>query len=314
MKVIEHLDRAKNPLFSYEIIPPIRGRNASELIEIVSALEPLHPPFIDVTSHSAEAQYEELPDGTIHRKIKKKRPGTVSICGIIQNRFKIDTVAHLLCNGFTREETEDAIIELNYLGIQNVLAIHGDAVNYRKKIADDRSVNQYTSQLVKQISDLRKGQFLDEIDDADPIDFCIGVGGYPEKHFESPNLNMDLRYLKAKIDAGADYIVTQMFFDNQHFFDFEKRCREAGITVPIIPGLKILSNSKQLTSIPKYFHIDIPDTFTKEILENRQYSKTIGLEWATKQVADLLAHGVKNVHFYIMNSTKSVSQLVKTFL
>ncbi len=311
MKVTEHIDNAKDPLFSFEIIPPQRGKSAQEIIEIVKDLEPFNPPFIDVTSHSAEAYYEEGRDGDIKRRVRKKRPGTISICGIIQNRFKIDTVAHLLCRGFTREETEDAIIELNYLGIHNILAVRGDETNYKKPVHSGRSENLYASDLVKQLDNLRSGIYLDEILNADAVDLCIGVGGYPEKHFEAPNLKKDVQFIKQKVDAGADYIVTQMFFNNKDYFNFVDECRKAGITVPIIPGLKILNNPKQLTSIPKNFYVNIPTELSEEIEENPNYIHEIGVKWCIKQCEELLNNGVMSIHYYIMSGAKAVTKVLK---
>jgi len=311
MKVIEHIDNAKDPLFSFEIIPPIRGKSAQEIIDIVKDLEPFNPPFIDVTSHPAEAYYEENTVGEVKRRVRKKRPGTISICGIIQNRFKIDTVAHLLCRGFTREETEDAIIELNYLGIHNILAVRGDETNYKKPVQAGRTVNVFASDLVKQLNDLRSGIYLDEIINADPVDLCIGVGGYPEKHFEAPNLKKDIEYLKQKVDAGADYIVTQMFFNNADFFHFVDKCRKAGITVPIIPGLKIINNPKQLTSIPKNFYVNIPTELSEEIEKNPKHTREIGVEWCLKQCEELLDSGIMCIHYYIMSGAKAVTKVLK---
>ena len=311
MKVIEHIEKAKDPIFSYEIIPPKRGTSVQEITDIVKDLTPFNPPYIDVTSHSAEAYYEENDKGDVKRHIRKKRPGTISICGIIQNRFKIDTVPHLLCRGFTREETEDAIIELNYLGIHNMLAIRGDETNYQKPVQSGRSVNVYASDLVKQMNDLRSGIYMDEIINADPIYFCIGVGGYPEKHFEAPNLKKDIEYLKQKVDAGADYIVTQMFFNNDDFFNFETECRNAGIEVPIIPGIKILGSEKQLKSIPKNFYVNIPTALSDEVDEAPKYAKEIGINWCTKQCEGLLNNGVKNIHFYIMSGAAGITEVLK---
>lgn len=313
MKVIEHLANAKNPLFSFEIVPPPRGRSVNDLLQIVEALAPLDPPWIDVTAHASNAYYHENPDGTIVRKTLKKRPGTIGICGIIQNRFRIDTVAHILCLGFTREETEDALIELNFLGIHNVLALRGDFPNYEKEISKDRSVNKYASDLVSQFSDLRKGVFIETISNSAPLDFCVGIAGYPEKHFEAANLKTDLHFLKKKVDAGADYIVTQMFFDNDSFFSFVKSAREIGITVPIIPGVKILRSAAQLKSIPKTFHIDFPDALVDEVQQNPSHAAEIGQRWTEKQVEGLLAAGVPGVHFYIMNDTPVVAEIVRKF-
>lgn len=313
MKVIEHLAAAREPLFSYEIVPPPRGRSVQDILQIVEALAPLNPPWIDVTAHASNAYYHENPDGTIVRKTLRKRPGTIGICGIIQNRFRIDTVAHILCLGFTREETEDALIELNFLGIHNVLALRGDFPNYEKEISKNRSVNKYASDLVCQFADLRKGTFVETISNSAPLDFCVGIAGYPEKHFEAANLKTDLQYLKYKVDCGADYIVTQMFYDNQKYFDFVKACRSVGIQVPIIPGVKILRSQAQLRSIPKTFHIDLPHELVDEVMENPKHAEEVGKRWTMQQVEGLLAAGVPGVHFYIMNDTPAVVDIVKTF-
>jgi len=310
MHVIEHLAKSQKTLFSFEIIPPPRGKTVRDIIEIVEQIAPIEPPFIDVTSHMAEASYDELPDGTIKRRVRKKRPGTISICGIIQNRYGIDTVPHLLCTGFTREETEDAIIELNYLGIQNVLAIRGDESNYNKALSKGRTRNIRAANLVKQLIDLRNAKYLDDIANSEPINFCVGVGGYPEKHVEAPNFKSDIKYLKAKVDAGADYIVTQMFFDNADFMEYSRRCREAGITVPIIPGLKLIDNIRHLTTLPKHFHVSLPDELVDEITESPAHVKEIGRSWASKQVAGLMNGGAECIHFYVMNDAKSVVEMI----
>ncbi len=313
MKVIEHLTNAKNPLFSYEIVPPPRGRSVQDIISIVKDLQPLNPPWIDVTAHASSAYYNDRGDGTIERKIYKKRPGTIGICGIIQNRFKIDTVAHLLSLGFTREETEDALLELNFLGIHNVLALRGDSTNYKKEIGKERSQNNYASELVEQISDLNKGVLLDQSNLGDAFGFGIGVAGYPEKHFEAANLRLDIQHLKKKVDAGAEYICTQMFFDNAKYFNFVKLCRESGITIPIVPGIKVLRTMGQLVSIPKNFYIDFPDALVDEVTNDPKNVTTIGERWATQQVQGLLEGGCPGVHFYIMNDASTVVQIVKKF-
>ncbi len=313
MKVIEHLSGAKAPLFSYEIVPPPRGRSVKDLIEVVEQLAPLNPPWIDVTAHSSVAFYNEMADGSIKRRIVKKRPGTMGICGIIQNRFKIDTVAHILCQGFTREETEDALIELGYLGITNVLALRGDYLNFQKSISKDRSSNKYAKDLVVQMADLKRGQYIEEMSETAKMDFCVGVAGYPEKHFEAPNMKVDIEYLKQKVDAGADYIVTQMFFENEKYFSFVDQCRQAGIHVPIVPGIKILKSVEQLKSIPKNFYVDIPVELSDEILKTPSQAPEIGKRWAMKQVESLLGKKAPCIHFYVMNDTNLVVDVVRKF-
>lgn len=317
MKIIDHINQtlAKNqgPEFSYEIVPPPRGRSVKDIIDITEALSELDPQWIDVTSHASSAYYHENTDGSIQKKTYRKRPGTLGICGIIQNRFRIDTVAHILCQGFTKEETEDALIELNFLGIHNVLALRGDTLNYSKEVSKNRSINQYASDLVEQIHGLKTGKFIEDISNSAPLDYCIGVAGYPEKHFEAANFKTDIQFLKKKVDAGADYIVTQMFFDNEKFYKFKKACFDAGITVPIIPGLKIIKNTAQLKTIPKTFNVDLPEAFVDEIAANPKAVEEIGMKWAFKQTEDLVNRGEKNIHFYIMNDTNLVVDLVKKF-
>ena len=314
MKVIEHIENSKNPQFSFEIVPPQRGGTAKNVIDVVKSLVPFNPPWIDVTSHSALAFYNERKDGTVERRIYKKRPGTMGICGIIQNRFKIDTVTHVLCQGFTKEETEDALIELNYLGIENILAIKGDGPNYKKTVSKERTVNNYASDLVSQVTDLKEGKFLDELSNSSPLDFCVGVAGYPEKHFEAPNMKSDLQFLKKKVDAGADYITTQMFFDNKYYHEFVTSCHEEGISVPIVPGIKVIKSVKQLQSIPKHFYCDLPEDFVDEIMENPDHVEEIGINLAVKQTEDLLNSGVPVVHYYIVNDASPVIKVLKKFV
>jgi len=313
MKVIEHLEKATEPLISFEIIPPKRGGNIQTLMNVLDAIIKYKPPFIDITSHAAEVVYEETPDGDFKMKIKRKRPGTLGICALIQNKYNVDAVPHVICHGFTREETEDFLIELHYLGIDNVLAIRGDDSGYNKPVKFGRSINEYAVDLVKQISDINKGKYIeDSLLDAEPMDFCIGVGGYPEKHFEAPNLAIDIKYTKQKVDAGADYIVTQMLYDNQKYFDYVDRCRKAGITVPIIPGLKILTSKSQLQSVPKHFYIDLPDELTEEIEKAKpEHVVEIGVEWTAKQVEELLNKNVPAIHFYIMQNSKPITMLME---
>ena len=283
MKVIEHLEKAKKPLVSFEIIPPKRGGDIKSLLATVDDISKFNPPFIDITSHAAEVVYEETPNG-ITRKVKRKRPGSLGICALIQNKYNIDAVPHVLCQGFTREETEDFLIELQYLEIDNILALRGDSSDYKKPLQHSRTINRYADDLVAQIHDMNQGRYLEEnLLDARPSNFCLGVSGYPEKHFEAPNLYFDIKHLKKKVDAGAEYVVKQMFFDNQVYYDFVEKCREQGIKVPIIPGLKIVSSKNQVVSIPRNFHVDIPSDLTNEIMEAKdKHVLDIGVSWTLK--------------------------------
>lgn len=311
MKVTEHLARASRPLISFEIIPPLRGGNIRELLALIDRLVEHRPPFIDITSHPAEVIYEETTAG-IQRRIKRKRPGTLGVCALIQNKYNVDAVPHVLCQGFTREETEDFLIELKYLGIDNVLAVRGDDSGYRKPLRDGRSANRYACDLVEQIVAMNEGRYLeDSLLDAEPTGFCIGIGGYPEKHFEAPNLESDVRWAKAKIDAGAEYLVTQMFFDNRHYFRYVEACRAAGVAAPIIPGLKVLTHPKQLTSIPRTFHVDIPPALADEAAAvPPERVRDVGVEWALAQARELLDRGVPSVHFYVMLDAGAVGELM----
>lgn len=312
MKVIEHYEGASGPLLSYEIIPPKRGGSIEALLEIVEALLPFEPPFIDVTAHAAEAYFEEMPDGTIRRHVKRKRPGTLGLCAALQHRYKIDAVPHLLCQGFTREETEDALIELHYLGIRNVLAIRGDEAQRPMPERADRSRNQYARDLVAQVAAMNAGHFLEELVDVRPTEFCIGVAGYPEKHADAPNKTWDVLNLKRKVDAGAEYVVTQMFFDNRHYHEFVSRCREVGITVPIVPGLKLLTTKGHLQSLPRTFGTEIPEALAAEVEAARpEHVADIGVEWARQQSEELLEAGVPGLHFYIMSTAAHVRRVVE---
>jgi methylenetetrahydrofolate reductase (NADPH) len=313
MKVTEHLEKASDTLISFEIIPPRRGGDFKQLLSVIEDISKYKPPFIDITSHAAEVIYEEASTGNMQMRIKRKRPGTLGICALIQNKYNIDAVPHVLCLGFTREETEDFLIELHYLGIDNILAVRGDDHGFQKPLKFGRSANNFGLDLIKQISDLNKGKYLEgDLSDAAPMDFCIGSSGYPEKHFESPNLMNDIKYTKEKVDAGANYIVTQMFFDNKDYFDYYDLCRKEGMNVPIIPGLKILTAKNHAHSVPKNFYIDIPTELAEEIDKAKpEHVIEIGVEWTFKQVEELLNKKVPAIHFYIMQNSKPLKMLMK---
>jgi methylenetetrahydrofolate reductase (NADPH) len=312
MKVTDHLARAERPLISFEIIPPLRGGNLGSLLALIEDLARWRPPFIDITSHAAQAIFEETTGG-YQRRIKRKRPGTLGVCALIQQKYAVDAVPHILCQGFTREETEDFLIELNYLGIDNVLAIRGDDNGFKKPLPFGRSANEHALQLVEQVCAMNRGRYLEaDLLDAEPTDFCVGVAGYPEKHFEAPNLAADLRWTRAKVEAGAEYVVTQMFFDNQHYFRYVEECRGAGIEVPVIPGLKILSSPRQLVSIPRTFYTEVPPALADEVeATDPERAADVGVEWALAQTRELLEAGVPAVHFYVMHNSQALNALMQ---
>ena len=310
MKVIDHLQEAKRPLISFEIIPPLRGGDLASLLNLIELLATYRPPFIDITSHAAEVVYDETPGG-YQKRIKRKRPGTLGVCALIQKKFEIDAVPHLLVNGFTTQETEDFLIELHYLGIDNVLAIRGDGDGHEKPLGYGRSRHEHATDLIAQIRDMNKGVYLEDLLDAFPTDFCIGAAGYPEKHFEAPNLISDIGWVKRKVEAGAEYIVTQMFFDNRHYFSFVDECRNQGIDVPIIPGLKILTTRKQLNSLPRTFHCEIPPDLAHAVERAGEGEVTeAGVNWTLRQAGELLEAGVPAVHLYVMQRSRAIQMLM----
>lgn len=310
MKVTEHYAQAKEPLISFEIIPPKRGGSVKKVFDMLDQVMEYNPPFIDVTYHAAESYYEELPDGTIKRHIKRKRPGTIGLCAAMMHKYGVDPVPHLICEGFTKEETEDALIELNFLGIDNVLAIRGDKPDETVPRYKNGTFNEYAINLVEQIQNMNRGIYLDDIVNANQTDFCVGVAGYPEKHFEAPNLDWDIARLKEKVEAGGDYIVTQMFFDNDAFFRFERKCREAGIEVPIVPGLKILTRERHLSFLPKYFHLTLPEELSGTVEADPSDAREIGIEWGAQQCTELLESGVPGIHFYIMGDPTPALEVI----
>jgi len=305
MKVIDHINNSNDTQFSYEIIPPLRGKGVKIILDMVESLNKFNPPFIDVTSHASTVSLNKQGKKTK----KKKRPGTISICGIIQNRFNIDTVAHLACNGFTKEETEDALIELSFLGIENILAISGDG-NPKEVLNDGKTINANSLDLVHQINDLKDGKYLTDISNSSPIEMCTGIGVYPENHFYSSSFDKEISLIKRKIEAGADYAVTQMFFDNKKYFDFVEKCRAQGITIPIIPGIKILDKPRQIESLEKIFHINLPQELKKEAKENIEHIEEVGTNWAIRQSEELINAGVPVIHYYLMNDTSCMLKIL----
>lgn len=309
MKVIDHLRKADRTLFSFEILPPLKGKHIRSIYEGIDPLLEFKPSFINVTYHREEVIYKERGHGLLQKVRLRKRPGTIGICATIKTKYDIDTVPHLICGGFSREDTEDALIELNFLGIDNVLALRGDAIKNEAHFIPERDGHAHAVDLIRQAAGLNKGKYLhDEELEASPTDLCIGAACYPEKHPESFNSNVDMAYLKEKVDAGAEYLVTQMFFDNAKYFAFVDQCREQGITVPIIPGLKPITTLKHIAFLPKTFRVDLPDAFAAELVKCKSDAevKQVGIEWCTAQSKELIARKAPSLHFYTMGRSEAV--------
>ena len=314
MKVSKYIEEAKgNTLVSFEILPPMKGGSIQAIFDSLDPLMEFKPPFIDVTYHREEFIYKRRESGYYEKTAIKKRPGTVGICAAIMHRYGVDAVPHLICGGFSKEETENALIDLAFLGVDNVLALRGDARKFDGKFIPEKDGHAYAVDLVKQIQNMNNGQYLDDdISNGSSTDFCTGIAGYPEKHFEAPNMDIDLKYLKQKVDAGAEYIVTQMFFDNKKFFSFVENCRQMGINVPIIPGLKPITKKYQTTSIPRLFFIDLPKDLVNALhqAKSAEQRKEVGIEWCIAQSKELKAAGVPVLHYYTMGDADTTKKII----
>lgn len=314
MKITEILKNSTKPIFSLEILPPPKGQSIDSLYDSIDIVQDFSPSFINVTYHREEYIYKKLSNNYLERIPVRRRPGTVGICAAINNRYKINTVPHLICGGFSKAETENALIDFNYLGIHNILALRGDAIKTESAFVPHPDGNKHAIDLVKQIANMNQGIYLsDEVETPKPTNFCIGVAGYPEKHFESPNIDADINFLKEKVEAGAEYIITQMFFDNTKFYRFVDKCRKMNINVPILPGIKPITIKTHNTILPKLFHIDIPEKLAQKLYacKNNAEAKKIGVEWAIEQCNDLIKNEVQGVHFFSMCRTESIRDIAK---
>ena len=314
MKVIDHIKNSKGKTqFTFEILPPVKGHHINSIFDNVDPLMEFNPPFIDVTYHREEYIFNEKENGLLEKKIVRKRPGTVGICAALQNKYNVDAVPHILCGGFSREVTENFLIDLDFLGIDNVVALRGDAIKSETYFTPDKDGHKYASELVNQITNLNKGVYLEDLEVATQTNFCIGVAGYPEKHMEAPSMKSDLHFLKEKIKLGADYIITQMFFDNNKYFEFVDLCEKEGINVPIIPGLKPISTLKQLNLIPHRFHCDLPEPLIKEIIKCNDNSQVrqVGIEWCIEQSKELKSKNVPFLHYYSMGRSSNIKKVAE---
>lgn len=315
MKITEHIKNAQSKtLFSAEVIPPTKGTGIEDLYKNIDPLMEFQPPFIDVTTSREEEVYLERGNGLVEKRITRMRPGTLGICAAIQHKYNVDTVPHVLCGGFTKEETEYLLVDCLYLGINNVMALRGDAMKGQNHFQPTVGGHPFAKDLVQHINDLGQGKYLSgEIAHNGKNRFCIGVAGYPEKHIEAPSLQYDLQKLKEKVDAGADYVVTQMFFDNQKYIDFVQAARNIGISIPIIPGIKPIATKNHLKLLPKSFKIDLPETLIKEIEKAKDNSavRQIGIEWAVYQCSELISFGVPVLHFYSMGKSDNICKIAR---
>jgi len=314
MKVTEHIAQAKDTLVSFEVLPPLKGKTITSLYDHLDPLMEFKPPWINVTYHRSESIFKKKKDGSFEKVEVRKRPGTVGICAAIKNHYQVDAVPHIICGGFTKRETEDALIDLDFLGIDNVLVLRGDAARNETSFEPEDGGNHYAIELLQQIKNMNNGIYLDEdIKNGGKTNFCMGVAGYPEKHFEAPNLEIDLKRMKEKVDAGAEYIMTQMFFDNCKFFDFVKTCKDMGITVPIIPGLKPITSKKQLSVLPRIFHVDIPTELSNEVIKCKTDAEVeeVGTKWLIQQSKELKEFGVPVLHYYTLGKPKVIRDVVK---
>jgi methylenetetrahydrofolate reductase (NADPH) len=313
MKVTDHIENAQDTLFSFEILPPLKGKSIQSIYEGIDPLMEFKPKFVNVTYHREEFIYKERENGLLEKIAIRKRPGTVGICAAIMNKYDVDAIPHLICGGFSKEETENALIDLQFLGIDNVLALRGDSIKTESTFRPHKEGHEFAVDLIHQISDMNKGNYMMDDVQLEPTNFCIGTAGYPEKHFEAMNLETDLLNVKRKVDAGASYIVTQMFFDNSKFFRFVDACRAAGITVPIIPGVKPVKTLTHISFLPKYFHIDYPVELSNELIKckDNKSVEQVGIEWGIQQSKELKAHGVPCIHYYTMSNSTSVQRIAR---
>ncbi len=317
MKITQHIAEAKSTLFSFELLPPLKGENIQRIHHTVERLMEFDPSFVDVTYHREEYVYHEVQSGLLQKRTVRKRPGTVGICAAISHKYNIDTVPHIICGGFTKEETENALIDLDFVGVDNVLVLRGDPIRSEGRFKAEADGHSYAIDLLNQVADMNRGKYLDsDLKNSNATQFCIGVAGYPEKHFEAPNLASDLRWLKRKVEDGAEYVITQMFFDNSAYFDFVTKCRKQGIDIPILPGLKPLTTRGQLNSLPQNFHVNLPDELVDliERAKTKEAVKEIGVEWCIRQAKELKDAGVPGLHFYTMGKADPTAQIAKAVL